>query len=172
MTVNNPQPVPPSDVVINLPQDHYCHADAPTEWWWHIGTLTSGDRVFGFEVNAASFAPIGLTQVMISDVANNRHYQSSAEHVPGEWAETDPATPWYARLGNPELEHDWVWMTSSALPDPLEAMSVKAQAVDDATGTRILLDLSVSQVGPPLIVWGCGVTPYPEQPGGVTTNNF
>ena len=38
---------------IELPRDQYAHSGAPTEWWWHVGTLESADgRKFGFEINA------------------------------------------------------------------------------------------------------------------------
>ncbi|MFO1313942.1 MAG: lipocalin-like domain-containing protein [Burkholderiales bacterium] len=104
-----PLPVPPSDVVLRLPQDMYLHEGAPTEWWWHIGTLRAGERVFGFEINAASFEGQGFafTQVMLSDVARDRHYQRTTPFVPlvfepRRWAESDPAKDWYARLGSVE----------------------------------------------------------------------
>ncbi|MBY0275394.1 hypothetical protein K2Z84_08635 [Candidatus Binatia bacterium] len=104
-----PQPVPPSDVVLSLPKDMYAHPGAPTEWWWHIGTLRAGERVFGFEINAASFAGQGFafTQVMLSDVARDTHYQRTTPYVPltfdpSRWAESDPGKDWYARLGDPE----------------------------------------------------------------------
>jgi predicted secreted hydrolase len=105
-----PAPVPPSDVVLTLPKDMYLHTGAPTEWWWHIGTLRAGTRVFGFEINAASFAKdnLGFSQVMLSDVANQMHYQRTAPffppflYDPNTWAESSPAKPWYARLGDPD----------------------------------------------------------------------
>ncbi|MBM4244664.1 MAG: hypothetical protein FJ148_12715 [Deltaproteobacteria bacterium] len=102
-----PQPVPPSNVVLSLPKDMYAHPGAPTEWWWHIGTLRAGERVFGFEINAASFAGQGFafTQVMLSDVARNTHYQRTTLFVPltfdpSRWAASDPSRDWYARLGS------------------------------------------------------------------------
>ncbi len=101
-----PLPVPPSDVVLRLPQDMYLHEGAPTEWWWHIGTLRAGERVFGFEINAASFEGQGFafTQVMLSDVARDTHYQRTTPFVPpvfspSGWAQSDPSKDWYARLG-------------------------------------------------------------------------
>jgi predicted secreted hydrolase len=105
----DPQPVPPSDVVLKMPQDMYLHIGAPTEWWWHIGTLQAGSRVFGFEINAASFARSGLafTQIMLTDVATQRHFQRTTVFVPpflfdpNGWAESDPGKPWRARLGDP-----------------------------------------------------------------------
>lgn len=102
-----PQPVPPSDVVLSLPQDMYLHPGAPTEWWWHIGTLRAGSRTFGFEINTASFAKDGFafTQIMLTDVANDRHFQRTTPFVPAlfdksSWAESDVAKNWYARLGD------------------------------------------------------------------------
>ena len=84
-----PLPVPPSDVVLRLPQDMYLHEGAPTEWWWHIGTLRAGERVFGFEINAASFEGQGFafTQVMLSDVARDAPPAHDAVRTAGLLAE-------------------------------------------------------------------------------------
>ena len=49
-------PVAAGASAIRLPANHYLHRGAPTEWWWHVGTLKAGSRTFGFEINAASFA--------------------------------------------------------------------------------------------------------------------
>ena len=38
--------------MLSLPKDMYLHQGAPTEWWWHTGTLRAGNRTFGFEVSA------------------------------------------------------------------------------------------------------------------------
>ena len=73
-----------SKIWIQLPQDHYAHPDQPTEWWWIIGTLTSGERVFGFEITvnaraAQDGAPaINFTEIMLTDVASGAHYQRTA----------------------------------------------------------------------------------------------
>ncbi|RKT31120.1 lipocalin-like protein [Microbacterium sp. AG1240] len=106
-----PAPVPREDVVLRLPDDMYRHDGAPTEWWWHTGTLRAGDRVFGFEINAASFTGqhFAMTQVSLSDVSAARHYERTQVYGPApfgvfdvrHWAEGDPAKPWYARLGDP-----------------------------------------------------------------------
>lgn len=104
-----PVPVPPSKSVIDLPADHYLHRTAPTEWWWHVGTLRCGERIFGFEINAASFEGQGgyaFTQVMLTDVANNRHVQRTTPFLPlvfdgSNWAEHDPTRDWSVRLGDP-----------------------------------------------------------------------
>ena len=106
-----PAPVPREDVVLRLPDDMYRHDGAPTEWWWHTGTLRAGDRVFGFEINAASFTGqhFAMTQVSLSDVSAARHYERTQVYGPApfgvfdvrQWAEGDPAKDWYARLGDP-----------------------------------------------------------------------
>lgn len=106
-----PEPVSPDNVVLSLPKDMYRHEGAPTEWWWHIGTLRAGDRVFGFEINAASFQgqSFAMTQISLSDVENERHYERTQVYVPepignfnvANWAEGDPSKDWYARLGDP-----------------------------------------------------------------------
>jgi predicted secreted hydrolase len=105
-----PVPIPPSRSAIDLPADHYLHRTAPTEWWWNIGTLRSGERTFGFEINAASFEGQGgfaFTQVMLTDVANDRHFQRTTPFLPplmfdgNTWAEYDPTKDWSVRLGDP-----------------------------------------------------------------------
>lgn len=166
-----PTPVPPSEVAIVLPQDHYSHPDAPTEWWWHTGTLNAGDRVFGFEINAARFGLAGFTETMLTDVAAGTHYQTTTLQNPENWAATDPANDWYVRLGNPDSGPNWVSMNAPQI-DPMQGMAIKAGFVDDATGTVVSFDLLMSQDGPPLNVWGTGVKPSPPQAGGVTTNNY
>ncbi len=107
-STNEPAPVPPSSVVLHLPADMYMHPGAPTEWWWHTGTLKAGNRVFGFEINAAGFLKDGFafTQVMVTDVQNNKHYQRTTPFTPpvqynaASWAESDIKKDWYARLGS------------------------------------------------------------------------
>jgi len=85
-----PQPVPASDVVLKLPQDMYLHEGAPTEWWWHTGTLRAGDRTFGFEINAAGFDKdnLAFTQIMLTDVASQRHYKRTTLYSPGQFSPT------------------------------------------------------------------------------------
>ncbi len=107
-TDNGPQPIPPSNVVLHLPADMYMHPGAPTEWWWHTGTLKAGSRTFGFEINAASFAKdnFAFGQVMLTDVDKNMHYQRTTPYLPpllydpARYAEADPSKSWYARLGD------------------------------------------------------------------------
>ncbi|HEX5729608.1 lipocalin-like domain-containing protein [Microbacterium sp.] len=109
-----PDPVPEENVVLSMPEDMYRHDGAPTEWWWHIGTLRAGDRVFGFEVNAASFTgqDFAMTQVSLSDVEAGRHYERTQVYGPAPvgvfdiatWAEGDPSKDWYARLGDPDWQ--------------------------------------------------------------------
>lgn len=104
-----PQPIPSSAVVLTLPKDMYLHEGSPTEWWWHTGTLRSGDRTFGFEVNAASFEKDGFafSQISLTDVAKQRHYKRTTPYVPPgnfqptTWAQSDISKDWYARLGDP-----------------------------------------------------------------------
>lgn len=106
-----PDPVPEQNVVLSLPEDMYRHDGAPTEWWWHIGTLRAGDREFGFEINAASFTgqDFAMTQIMLSDIQTQTHYQHTQVYGPAPigtfdvatWAEGDPSKDWYARLGDP-----------------------------------------------------------------------
>ncbi len=41
--------IPVATSAISLPKDQYAHTGAPTEWWWHVGTLKSKD---GRTINA------------------------------------------------------------------------------------------------------------------------
>jgi|SRR5579871_4148088 len=103
-----PQLIPAGKPAIFLPADQYLHRGAPTEWWWHIGTLKAGERVFGFEINAAGFSDRGyaFSQIMLSDVANARHYQRSTTYWPpvgvdfDNWAQHDPTRDWHVGLGS------------------------------------------------------------------------
>ena len=109
---DGPQPIPSSNVVLRLPADMYMHPGAPTEWWWHTGTLKAGTRTFGFEINAAAFAKdnYAFSQVMLTDVEKNKHYQRTTPFLPplmfdpNKWAEADTTKDWYARLGD-ETNH-------------------------------------------------------------------
>ena len=164
----SPAPIPASESVIKFPADHYMHVGAPTEWWWHIGTLKAGNRTFGFEINAASFQAFGFTQVMLTDVQGKRHFQQTTgvgppTFNPNTWAEHDPSKPWFVKLAN-------VSMTSEQ-SDPSKDMEVTAALVDEATKAEVNFDLRFSQEGPPLIVWGTGVTSPPVEPT-LQTNNF
>jgi len=167
-----PFPVPSSASVIRLPADHYLHPGAPTEWWWHMGTLKAGDKTYGFEINAASFSVMAFTQIMLTDVSNKEHYKQTKVYAPfpADWAESDPAKPWYARLGDPTTD---AYATMNApQSDPSRNMVVEASFVDETTGTIVKFSLKLSQEGPPFIVRGSGVTPTPEVPGGVQKNNY
>jgi len=105
-----PIPIPAELSAIHLPADHYRHTGAPTEWWWHVGTLKTADgRVFGFEINTASYQDdrnIGFSQVMLTDVANQQHYQRTVWFVPPQgydplgWAESDVSKDWHVGLGS------------------------------------------------------------------------
>ena len=91
-----------------MPADQYLHRGAPTEWWWHVGTLKSGDRIFGFEINAAAFSDRGFafSQVMLTDVANAKHYQRTTLYTPpvgvdfDNWAQHDVTKDWHVGLGS------------------------------------------------------------------------
>jgi hypothetical protein len=165
---------------INLPADAYLHPGAPTEWWWHIGTLQAADRVFGFEINAASFSavpwtlPVSFTQVMLSDPADNAHYQSTTIYPYGAgWAESDPSQTWYAKLGPwPEKPNDWVRMTSNGTD--IYSLDVTASLTDQATSAIVLISLQMTQSGPPLLHWGTGEAPNvdPHGKGPLQQNNY
>lgn len=185
-TSGPPVPVSPSEYQIHLPADQYLHVDAPTEWWWHIGTLKAGDRTFGFEINAAGYPgyaafKYAFTQVMLSDVHNAKHYQKTTGYLPlpgpppnvdlGTWAQSDPTQDWYARLGKPA---DGAYVAMNApRGDPTQNMTVRAQMADEVTGTVVDFDLVMSQHGPPFMVFGTGVKLDPGKSGPpVKVNNY
>jgi predicted secreted hydrolase len=107
-TTGTPTPVPPSSVVLSQPKDMYLHQGAPTEWWWYTGTLHSGSRTFGFEINAASFIKQGFafSQLSLTDVQNQKHYQRTTPYIPPKafngstWAQSNITKPWSAHLGS------------------------------------------------------------------------
>jgi predicted secreted hydrolase len=250
-----PQLISADKSAIFLPADQYMHRGVPTEWWWHVGTLRAGERVFGFEINAAAFSDRGyaFSQIMLTDLANRRQYQASTTYWPpvavdfANWAEHDPTRDWHVGLGsvsnrlsaikvtnpgsgysaekppavtisggggsqaqayavvgesgqiaslvvtNPgrgytsvpqvsisgsggaaaEAYHSYVTM-DAAWGDPTQSMAVTALLNDEATGTQIYFDLTMSQKGAPFLVWGTGVRPL-LPPGSGThlqTNNY
>ena len=125
--VGSSLPVPPSDYKIHLPADQYLHVGAPTEWWWHVGTLKADDRIFGFEINAAgypAFTPVAkyaFTQVMLTDVSNVRHYQQTTPYLPphvdlSTWAESDPTKDWYASSGSRPISPTSRWTRREPIP--------------------------------------------------------
>jgi len=163
-----------TESVIQLPRDMYLHTPVkglftpdgcPTEWWWHTGTLKADDgRLFGFEINAAAFYPDGFTEVMLTDVSNQKHYQqTNPTIVLGDyWAESDPTKDWQVNLQDVHM--------SAPQADPTKNMVVKAKLVDGLS--TINFDLKLSQKGLPLIVWGTGVTPTPTPPTTGTNNYY
>lgn len=108
--IGTAQPIPVTGSVIQLPADSYLHPGASTEWWWHMGTLRAADRSFGFEINAASFQNgppnFMFTQVMLSDLAQQKHYQRTAVYLPNaqltadNWAQSQTGLDWFATLGS------------------------------------------------------------------------
>jgi len=150
---DGPQPVPPSDVVLSLPKDMYLHLGAPTEWWWHIGTLRAGARTFGFEINTASFAKDGFafSQIMLSDVANGRHYKRTIPFTPpvmfnpSTWAESDVSKDWFTRLGDPDNG-----LSGIAVVDPgsgyTSAPTVEISGGSGASAFALVADGKVAQI--------------------------
>jgi predicted secreted hydrolase len=166
--------------VITLPADQYVHPGAPTEWWWHTGTLKTGKRIFGFEINAASFMgqniPFAFSQLMLTDVANKIHYQQTAlQSIDAKWAESDPKKPWYVTMGDagaaPTEKTNWVTMNAPQA-DPTRNMVVKAALFDKASGKIVTFDLKLSQKGPPFIVGGTGITTNDPKPTVQNSNYY
>lgn len=171
---------------ITLPQDHYLHPGAATEWWWHVGTLTvcdpvdGNERTLGFEINAVGATEDGhngdaanFSQIMVTDVENQKHYQATGLSIPGNahWAESDPEKPWSVVLGS-DGSNGAVRMT--AVSDDVTAMTIHASFVDSATTTQVTFELKVHQEGPPLLVFGTGITENvnPNGTTPLTRNNY
>lgn len=161
---------------VALPKDMYLHLPiyvkktqsngCSTEWWWHVGTLTTDSgRVFGFEINAAAFYPSGFTEVMLTDVQQQKHYHETKSNfvIPNDWAESDPSQPWKVALEDVTM--------SAPQADPTKGMVVTASLNNAADGSTVAFDLSLSQEGKPFIVWGNGVNPNPPKPKEYD-NNF
>ena len=175
-----------TEAAIKLPNDQYAHRDAqgqaPTEWWWHIGTLKSADgRLFGFEVNAAGFvdseASYAFTQLSITDVKGQRHYQqvNSVMPCPSDWAQYDLTQPWYVKLpGANGSTAGAVTMTALTREYTPLHMHVVGSFMDKAHGPQCRIDLTLRQQGPPLIVWGTGCWPdiNPKGKTPLSRNNY
>lgn len=165
-----------TDDPIQFPRDQYVHTPAANEWWWHIGTLKAGDRLFGFEINAAFRTISGMkvlfSQLMVTDVAGQVHYQTSAPFpYIADWAESDPAKPWRVALGSPG-GNGAVLMTAPT--SDVQVMQVDASFSDQVTGKAIEFSLRLAQQGAPLLVWGTGVSPEtgPAGPSPLDNHNY
>lgn len=174
---------PVTDPAILLPRDQFAHTGAPTEWWWHVGTLksTDGKRTFGFEINATGMlatktAPsYAFTQIEITDVDKQQNYQKvTAGPRPDNWAQYDPTLVWFVKLGASGSDGS-VNMTA-IYGKPLN-MAVQALFIDvnPVTGvqTPCKISLTLAQQGLPLLVWGTGVNLVdPTAPTPITRNNY
>jgi predicted secreted hydrolase len=164
-----------------MPDDQYLHPGAPAEWWWHTGTLkgksASGERTFGFEINAVSWMGGAMfSQVMLTDVTNQLHYMQNATYPSNpQWAESDPSKPWFVRLPSTLLSKATVTMDGNQTAAQLQ-MNVQATLVSQTKATEhqvVTFDLQLSQAisqRPPMLIWGTGI--YPSAPGSLLTNNF
>ncbi|SMC29441.1 Predicted secreted hydrolase [Andreprevotia lacus DSM 23236] len=179
MTTSPQTEAPLQITAISLPLDQYGHAGAPTEWWWHIGTLHAVDgREFGFEINATGYstpngAPtVGFTQLAITDVANQTRYQAVTvvDPLPADWAQYDAGKPWYVSLSGPDGAGAITMMQLGG--NPLD-MAVAVAFSNAADGTQCQINLQLRQQGAPLLVWGTGVEEVdPTGTTPVTKNNF
>ncbi len=181
----SPHPSSSATKNITLPHDQYGHKDAqgnpaPTEWWWHVGTLKSADgRLFGFEVNAAGFnsaVSYAFSQLSITDVSRQKHYEkvNPVMPCPSDWAQYDTEKPWYVRLPAANGSTAGAVSMQALAPDstPLN-MHVVASFADKGDQTECRIDLQLQQQGPPLIVWGTGchlVNPEGKTP--LSRNNY
>jgi predicted secreted hydrolase len=149
-TFSPAKPTPaPGPSTIKLPADQANHPDVDTEWWFLIGTVKSGDRTFGVEVNIARFAnAIAQSYVKIADVNGGKNYAEVLAYPMSELKAA--ANEFSAELPN------------AAMSGPLDAMKVSARL---PAGT---IDLRLSQAGPPLVVFGTGR----QDLGGFITNYY
>lgn len=165
-----------TEKAISLPEDQYGHRGAPTEWWWHIGTLVTSDgRKFGFEINATNMNPIAFTQIAIIDIQQQRYLQkvNLIPQCPKNWAEYDSSKPWYVKLDGPSVDiRDGAVFMTSISNNPMY-MDILATFNDLHTETPCKIKLKLVQQGSPLLVWGNGckeVNPDGNTP--LTRNNY
>ena len=178
----SPDSTSPAEAPITLPNDQYGHRDAqgpaPTEWWWHVGTLKSADgRLFGFEVNAAGFVSYAFSQLSITDVSGKKHYQQVNPVVPcpPDWAQYDLKQPWYVKLPGAEGSTSGaVSMTALTREYTPLHMQVVGSFMDKAHGTQCRIALTLRQQGPPLLVWGtgCHLNVNPQGKTPLSRNNY
>lgn len=160
---------------IALPEDQYAHAGAPTEWWWHVGTLESEDgRKFGFEINAANMKIFAYTQIAITDVQNQCNYQKvTIISCDKDWAEYNPNKPWFVKLtpSGTEQKNGAVEMKQIERKTALD-MEVLASFID-VNKTECELNLQLEQRGAPLLVWGTACNLVDEtKDTAITRNNY
>lgn len=161
---------------IELPKDQYAHSGAPTEWWWHVGTLVSADgRKFGFEINAAGMSTYAFTQIEITDVKKQCNYQKVTPIIPcpPNWAAYDQTKPWFVQLNGPDTDPTNGSIGMQEMNGTPLNMAVQASFVDATTHTVCKLNLQLAQQGPPLLVWGTGCNLVnPEGKTPITRNNY
>lgn len=168
---------PDSVPSISLPADQFAHSGAPTEWWWHVGTLISADgRKFGFEINATGMSDYAFTQIEITDVHNQCNYQkvNPIMPCPTNWAQYDQAKPWNVQLpGSASSPTDGAILMQAIDGNPLN-MTVNASFVDAASNTPCQLLLNFYQQGAPLLVFGtgCQLLVNPSGTTPLTRNNY
>lgn len=164
----------PLSEMVQLPAAQYAHPGSETEWWWHIGTLEEEGtgRRFGFEINAGELYGAGLIQICLTDVKNNKHYQTFRTLIPcpSNYAESNPANPWFVKLTSTEGgSTSQVHMT--APQNAPTDMTVNASFTAD--NTDISFDLELILQGNPLLEWGTGYhNVYPHQPNPLKAYNF
>lgn len=173
-------PVTDAGVFIHLPQDQYRHPGAPTEWWWHIGTLeTAEGRKFGFEVNGCGIdvAKIGMQATMaaisISDVTQQQHYQlvNFTSPLPANWAEADPTKPWAVNIPGKAGGNNGAIAMRSLDGNPVN-MGVQASFTDGKTGKDCSISLELRQQGKEMLVWGTGRSPLLNPDGATPVEQY
>lgn len=79
--------------LVHLPADQAAHSSAGNEWWYVVGHLRSGSRLFGYEMTVFKLnhirpphftTPISLyrTDIAITDVTNHRFHQTVSYYFP------------------------------------------------------------------------------------------
>ncbi|TCJ17617.1 hypothetical protein EPD60_05325 [Flaviaesturariibacter flavus] len=163
---------------INLPDDHYRHPGAPTEWWWHIGTLVTAEgRRFGFEVNGCGIDVSVMSGTMaalsITDVQQQQHYQlvNFTQPLPANWAEADTSKPWTVSIpGKGGGDNGRIAMQS--VDGDVRHMAVQASFVDAKTGKACSVSLDLQQQGKEMLVWGTGRSPMINPEGKTPVEQY
>lgn len=158
-----------TETFIQLPLDQYGHKGAPSEWWWHIGTLESKDgRKFGFEINAAYLMNSHFTQIEITDVDGKKNYQKIHAFLleSDSWAQYDSSKPWYVKMVPLLTPFDGSVVMQQVGDSPLN-MLVQASFSDAGVQCQLILNFNQGNK-PPLLVWGTGRTAGKLNPAGKT----
>lgn len=160
-----------------LPKDQYLHETGQYgsgEWWWHTGTLKckKTNRLFGFEINAATIFTGKFIQVALIDIENDTYYNKV----------TDPLSVYLPPMAESDTSKDW-WVdlplkganiSMKASKDDVTNMDVISDFKDEKTGRMCHFHLNFRQIKgkQPLFVWGTGVKHVKDDHVDMLANNY